>query len=778
MSIICFVSILVGCRLLLAETVIGSAMVVLLAYLAGSPASVLENKLVETEQLASAVYYENDIQPTTAIHFTLSSVATEDLEVVERRFFELLKEAAEKPIDMKYMQDCIQREKRQRKFYAETSGQFFTEPIVTDFLFGKRDGSTLRNELETLGEHDILQTWPETQWRHWLKTWFSEGSHVTVLGRPSAPLSNKLRIEENARIEARKARLGHDGLESLEIRLASAKAENAKEVPEALISRFEIPGIESIRFIETKTARSGTARRTDRLDNHVQQLVDRDTDLPLFVHFEHITSNFANLTVVIGTEVIPVHQRPLLAIYVENFFSSPMLRNGSKLGFEQVIVELERDTVSYDMESGSKLGNSETLAIKLEVEVEKYETAIRWLKDLMSSSVFEPERIKATTSRLLADIPDEKRDGSNMASAVELMIGTAPSSAARASNTLVKAVYLKRVKQILAKDPQTIIDQLKDINAALCTPSNFRILVTANVEKLQRPVSPWRILVEGLGGLGGNKPLMPLETRLSRLSQQGRQPGNVAYVIPIPAVESSFVLGVSKGPSSFDDPVLPALMVATSYLNVVEGPLWTAVRGTGLAYGTSFYRHIDSGQVSLEIYRSPDPLKAFFATRDVVRKLVTGDSPINTFTLEGAISSIVLGFAHAESTKASAAESSFVRQVMRGLPKDWPSLILERVRKVTVEELREAMAKVMLPIFEAKTSNLFITCAPIMEKNVVQGLEEAGFEPQVKPLAFFQDDYGLSGGKEVVEESGEDDESEDDASEGGEDDESEDGTEE
>ena len=728
----------------------------------------MENKLVETEQVASAVYYEHDDQPTTAIHFTLASVAAEDLENVERRFFEILRETAEKELDTNYLQDCIDREKRQRKFYADTSGGYFTEPIVTDFLFGERDGSSLKAELHNLAVFDDLRSWPESQWRHYIKSWFSENPYVSVLGRPSAPLVDNLRSAETARIEARKATLGRDGLENLKSKLASAKAENAKEIPESIISQFGIPATDSIRFIGTTMAKSGAARTTDPINSQIQDLIDQDTDLPLFIHFEHIESNFAHLTIVIGTEVVPIHQRPLLAIYVENFFSAPMLRNGETISFEQVIVELERDTLSYDMESGSRLGNSETLVIRLEVEVEKYQAAIGWLRDLMTKSIFDSDRIKATTAKLLADIPDEKRDGSNMASAVELMVGTAPSSAARASNTLVKAVYLKRVKRLLKSGPHLIVDQLKEINAALCSPSNFRVLVTADVRKLQRPVSSWEVLTQALDG--DSKPLNPLESRISRLSQQGKEPGNVAFVIPISAVESSFALAISKGPSSFDNPSFPALMVATSYLNLVEGPLWTAVRGTGLAYGTSFYRHTDSGQVSLEVYRSPDPLKAFFATRDVVKGLVSGESAFHTFTLEGAISSIVLGFATAESTKASAAESSFVRQVMRGLPKNWNSLILERTRKVTAEELRTVMQRVLLPMFEAETTNLFITCAPLLEEKVVQGLEQAGFEPQVKSLTYFQDDYGLSDEIKVDDERDEDRDSEGDESENAEDD--------
>lgn len=744
---------------------LGRAVVILLTYLAGSSASVLENTLVEREQVASAVISDFDLRPQTAIHFEITSVATENLERVEAMFFEILRNTVASPIDMGYMRDCIKREKRQVNFYAETSAQYFTEPITNDFLFGRRDGSTLRADLENLQEYDALEAWTDTQWRRYLNIWMAEAPHVTVYGKPSARLSAKLESEENARVEARRRDLGDQGLKSLEKRLSSAKEENNMGVPREYFERFDVPSTNSILFNCTTTARSGAARLMGHLANATQELIDQDRDNSLFIHFEDMQSNFAFITLVVGTEAIPVQSRPLLAIYIESFFSMPLLRNGKTISFEQVIMELERDTVGYEIESGADFGNSETITIKMQVAAEKYQTAIQWLRRLMWSSVCDLERIKATTTKLLADIPEDKRDGENMVTSIELMVGTAPSSVARACNTLVKAVYLKRIRSLLEREPQTVIDQLKEIKAVLCAPNNFRALVSANIEKLQRPVSSWDSFTENLGNSG---PLNPLDARLSRLSDQGRYPGHTAYIIPIPALDSSFLLAVSQGPSSFHDTIYPALMVATTYLSSIAGPLWVAIRGTGLAYSMHFSRHVESGQVSLSIGSSPDPSKAFVASREVVQNLVFNPDAFDTFTLEAAVSSIVSGLAHAESTSAGAAEISFVRQVMRGLPKEWPSVILERVKKVKVEEIRRAMKDILLPIFEPTTANLFVTCAPIMERKAAMAFSEIGFTPQVKPLAFFQDDYGLNGEEGSDEESEEDsdDDMEDDSGDG------------
>ncbi|KAL8812711.1 MAG: hypothetical protein Q9200_000821 [Gallowayella weberi] len=718
-----------------------TALNILLVYLAGSSASVLENTLVEKEQVASAVYYSVEIRPKLLIQFTLSSVATERLQEVESRFFKVLKETAANNLDMTYLRDCIARERRLIKDSVESSSTPFSDPIIYDFLFADRDGSMLKEDLANLNVFDQLTSWPEDAWRELIKTWISEAHHVTILGKPSAALSEKLKSEEKARITQQKERLGPKGLEALKERLAKAKAENDKDIPKELLEQFPVPSINSIHFIETTTARAGAAKKLGCLDNHVQKLVDSDdAKSPLFIHFEHVQSNFAHVNLIISTEAVPVVLRPLLTVYLENMFTSPIERNGQRVEFEQVIMELENDTVGYSIGLGSALGNPEVLNMRISVEVEKYTSAIRWLKEIIWSGIFDLERIASTTVRLLADIPEAKRSGSNMLSAVEEMIHSASASVVRARSTLVNALYLKGVRQYLKEDPNIITEQLRQIRDALFQFSNFRAVVVANVEKLSGPVSSW---TDFTAGLDTSKALNPLEKRLSRLSAAGREPGQLSYIVPMPTIDSSYALSVAKGPSSLQDPRVPALMVALSYLDAVEGPMWVAVRGTGLAYGTSFSRHTESGQVSYNIYRSPNAFKAFQTGKSVIEGFVDGKTDFDNLALEGAISSIVLGFANSQATMAAAAQMSFVRQVMRELPDDWNEQMLQKVRGVTVEEIRAVMKDIVLPVLTAGTANLIVTCAPVMEEELVKGFQMLGFKPGVRPLTFFQDDYGM-----------------------------------
>ena len=696
------------------DPILTAALTVLLTYLAGSSVSVLENVMVEKEELASAITYWWDARPNTVIWLQPNGVATEKLEFVEKRLFELLKDVASKPLDMNYLMDCLKRERRQIKFQAEGSGNFFANGVIVDFLFGKRDGSTLK-DLSTIKEYDTLETWTEQQWRNFLKKWISDAPHVSILGKPSKDLAEKNKAKEEARIETRKKELGTEGLEKLAEKLKAAMAKNDLEIPESLLRKWPVPGVESIHFIESITARSGLAKKLGTSVSPIQTLIDKaNSDIPLFIQFEHVPSNFVHLTLLMGTSEIPKEHRPLLPLFMDNFFNTPIVRDGKNIGFEQVVTELEQDTISYSMGGGGRVSDSEGIVIQFQIEPEKYAAAIKWIRTMMFDSVFDETRLNAGIAKILADIPEAKRSGNSMLYAVDVAVHLEEESSVRARGTLVKAVYMKRLKKLLAKDPKIVISWLEILRKSLFTFDNMRALVIANIETLPDSVSAWAPLVSSLDT---SKPLLPIVKQMDRLSRDGKNPGEYgAVVIPMSTIDSSFCLSSAKGPTSYTDPILPALLVAISFLEAVEGPLWTAIRGTGLAYGASFKRDPDGGFVQFSVYRSPDAFRAFAAGKKVIEEFIDGTRSFEQHALEGAISGIVVYFADEQTTMAAAGQFHFVDGVIRGVDEDYNTRMLKKVRDVGVEELKKVMKEVLLPAFLPGKANVVVTCAPIMEE--------------------------------------------------------------
>lgn len=698
-----------------------TAVSVLQQYLCGSSASVISNIMVEKEELASSVSYWTDSRPNSLIWFGPTGVATEKLEFVEQRLITLLKEVASKPLDMKYLKEVVQRERRQIMFQAEGSESFYSNNLITDYLFGKRDGSTLK-ELETLQEYDVLEAWTDEQWRAFMKKWISDAHHVSILGKPSHKMSKELKKSEETRLAKRKEELGPEGLQKLKEKLDAAKAKNDQPIPPQVLDQWPVPGTESIHFIESTTARSGNARSIGVPSNGAQQVIDKASEgLPLFIQFEDVPTNFVHVTMHIGTKETPVKYKPLLALFIDNFFNTPVNRNGKRMEFEDVVMELEKETISYQLSSGRGLGDGESMAIQFQVEPEKYATMIDWVRSLMFDGIFDPARLKASVVKALADIPEEKRDGRVMANEVSTAVHIVRDSFSAAKRTLVRALYLRRLKKLIENDPDTVVSWFEELRKSLFTFQNIRVLVTADVAKLPNPVSAWDVLSQATPGheSATTKATNPITNPVTMLSPEGQNPGAYgSVIIPMTTLDSSYSTSVTKGLTSYADPRLPAYLVALGYLEAVEGPLWNAVRGNGLAYGVSFSREVDSGLLCFRVYRSPDASKAIDASRVAVSKLASGEVPLDRHLVEGAVSGVVMAFADEQSTMAAAAQQNFVLSVIRGLdPKGWNKEILGKIREVSDDQIREVMREVLLPIFEPGRSNVVVTC-PVTLKEV------------------------------------------------------------
>lgn len=693
----------------LGETAINT----LLMYLAGSSVSVMVNTLVEKEHLASMVYFWLKGHQDIIIWWTLSAVETSKLAEVETRFFEVLKEHASKPLDMSYLKDCLHRFKRQTRFASEIGQDEYKDPIIKDHLFGNRDGSDLENAMATLDVFEKLEEWSEEDWRNYLKRWMSDAHHVSVLGKPSRALSEKLKADEVARVKAQQEGLGEEGLKRLSEKLKEAQAENDKPIPEEIIASVKVPSTESIHFFETTTARSGLAKKLGTSDNKIQRIIEKDENhLPLFIHFEHIPTSFVHFGLALGTAELPTELKPLLGVYLTNFFATPIIKDGQRIEFEEVITKLEQDTIEFSLDRGSDVGNSEMLYISFVAEADKFETVVQWLKTMLIESVFDTERVISTVKKMLADVPDEKRDGDSMAFAVDRMIHYDAASAVRATNTLVKGVYLKRISKLLKTDPQKVLDKLEALRKHLLTFSNMRVLAIADFETLSNPVSTFRHLTDAFKP-GPQPTLNPIDDRNAVLSAFGRNPGGAHHVITMP-IDSSFAVVTTKGPKGYTNPQLPSLMVALAYLDAVEGPMWQSVRGTGLAYGTNFFRDPETGLLKFRIYKSPNAFSAFDKAKTVVKEYGDGTRKFEKLALEGAISSIVRDFVDERATIVDAARSSYIDLVTRGVGKDWQEWALREVRQVTDADVQKILKEVVANVFEPEKSDLVITCGGIM----------------------------------------------------------------
>ena len=371
---------------------IATALRIVTDYLTESSVSVLEKNIVEEEHLASATNAFLEERTQSLICFSVDNVASEELELVEKRCTEIIENISREPLDMDYLRECVRARKRKVRYVRGRKSSAYELLVTADHLYGDRNGSNLRESLGNLQIFDILEAWDEKMWQDLIKKWLTDAHHVSVLGSPSAKVAEEMKKAEEARVEEQKANIGDKGLKELAEKLAEAKMENEREIPRDIIEKFHVPGVESIKLIDTITARSGAAKHVGKLDNRIQKTVDRDGDIPeLFIQFEHTKMNFVTISIVFSTIDIPVELKPLLAVFMNNFFDTPIRRNGERIEYEQVVRELKDETILYRILTGAYDGNGELMTIYIVTEPEKYQEVIEKLNELLFSSILDIE---------------------------------------------------------------------------------------------------------------------------------------------------------------------------------------------------------------------------------------------------------------------------------------------------------------------------------------------------------------------------------------------------
>jgi Zn-dependent M16 (insulinase) family peptidase len=99
---------------------------------------------------------------------------------------------AKEGLDMERMTVVINRDERQLRSKIESSkGDAFSTTVITDFLYGKEDGSELRQALNETDSYKVLRKWGSVQWADLLKKLWS--NHISICSPPDCSFFQVLR---------------------------------------------------------------------------------------------------------------------------------------------------------------------------------------------------------------------------------------------------------------------------------------------------------------------------------------------------------------------------------------------------------------------------------------------------------------------------------------------------------------------------------------------------------------------------------------------------------
>jgi hypothetical protein len=80
-----------------------------------------------------------------------------------------------------------------------------------------------------------------------------------------------------------------------------------------------------------------------------------------------------------------------LQLYLDSFFSLPVMRDGKIVEYEKIVAEVNNIAVDHSASLGVQTVN-EVVRIQLRAEKSQYKNVVRLLGELFVHSVFDPER--------------------------------------------------------------------------------------------------------------------------------------------------------------------------------------------------------------------------------------------------------------------------------------------------------------------------------------------------------------------------------------------------
>lgn len=115
-------------------------------------------------------FYEDERATRGDLAIYVGSVPVGHLVSFPERLRTSLARIAEEGLDMERMAMVLNRNERQLRSKIESSkGDAFSTTIITDFLYGKEDGSELQPALNEIDSHEVLKEWSGKQWADLLK---------------------------------------------------------------------------------------------------------------------------------------------------------------------------------------------------------------------------------------------------------------------------------------------------------------------------------------------------------------------------------------------------------------------------------------------------------------------------------------------------------------------------------------------------------------------------------------------------------------------------------
>lgn len=601
--------------------------------------------------------------------------------------------------------------------------------IIGDILYGNTK-EDLDQRLNQIRDIKKLLEEPETHWLNLLKKYLIEAPIVVIKGISSIEKQRELMEEEKARVAKQIETLGEEGLQQKEKELQEAVIQNEKPIPDELLTSIKIPSTDSIKYHQIKSYTTETREQHAYFDV---------TKLPLFTYLDHVNTNFIHMFIIMDTSSIAREHRLYLPLFLKAIMECPVKRNNELIPYEEVVAELEADTVDTVTNVGFDGGVrftcgsfSHSVNLKLQLELSKYEKGVQWIKELLYQTEMTTERLKIIATKMINDVAQVKRKGNKIVN--DLMKGLTYSKESNhyASSLLRQQKFLTKLIDRLNDESgeQKVKEEIESVRKVLTSPKNMVLYMATNVDKLAAKVenvyTPWNEFFSDVDA-NEKQPLNIIEDwKLMRSPEDIVLKG---CVTGLGCIDSSYLVQSCQCINDFQNEDLAPLLVCLQYLNQTEGPMWRLIRGQGLSYGYGIHPKPNEGLLYFTLYRSTNIVAAYKEAKTIVQAHLAKDK-WETLLFDSAKSSLIFEIIQKEKTVGNVVTQSLL-SYFKKVPHDFNSQMVQRISTITKEDLNRVADRYMKPLFDPAESKTTIICHPSKTAEVAAAFNELGHKLEI-----------------------------------------------
>lgn len=684
----------------------------LLKYLTDTSVSPLQKNFVEIEDpYASNVGYTIFEYSTSILYLEFESVPKTKIALVKDQLTKTLNDVYKKGIDMKRMKTVV------HKNILELLSELENNPhdvvaymFIGHVLYGntKEDLNQRMNQITDLKK---LESEPESYWLNLLKTYLIDAPLAIVKGIPSLEKQRELTQKEKERVAKRIESLGKEGLERNEKELQEAIVQNSIPVPDEVLNSVPIPSTDLINFHHIKSYTTETAEQHSRLDA---------TKLPLYTYLDHVNTNFVYMFIIMDTSSIATEYKPYIPLLLEVIMESPVKRHDQLIAYEDVVAELEADTITtrtgIGLENNARFScgaYSYSASLMLQVEIEKYEKGVQWIRELLYDTELTSDRLKIIAAKMINDVAQAKRKESKVVG--DLMKGLLYNKDSNhyACNMLRQQKFLTNILERLSteKGQKEVISELESVRKILTTSKNMVLYMVANVDKLTVQVpkiyTPWNTFFSELNKSAKTKLNVISDWALMKHAEEIPIKG---CITGLGCIESSFLSQCCPCVNDYESPDLAPLLVCLQYLTQLEGPMWRLIRGQGLSYSYNIYPKPNEGLLYLTFYRSTNIIAAYKEAKSIVEYHVF-ENKWEKLLFESAKSSLIFEIIEKEKSVRDVVSQSLL-SYFKNVPHSYNQQMVRRISAVTIEDTGRIATQYLKSLFDPKECKTTIVCHP------------------------------------------------------------------